>query len=109
MNIKNYSRIDFFYNEDGLSLGKANYFSIDLGNYFDPKQPYRVKVVLVDSNGNNIYVLGSAEEFYEFPVTDALNKYELSFNEAESDCFYIVLQADSSSYLYMDNITLQLK
>lgn len=99
----------YIYNEDGLSLGKANYFSIDLGNYYDPKQPYSVKVVLVDSDGNNIYVLGSAEEFYAFPVTDALNKYELSFNETAIDSFYIVFKAEASSYLYMDNITLQLK
>lgn len=95
----------YVYNDDGLSLGLANYFSIDLGNYFSGTV-YDMKLVLVDVNGNEIYVLGDAENYYEFQISTALDKYELSFDAVEIASFYIILKAASNSYLYMDNITL---
>ena len=96
----------YVYNDDGLSLGLANYFSIDLGNYFSGTV-YDMKLVLVDVNGNEIYVLGDAENYYEFQISTALDKYELSFDAVEIASFYIIMKgAGGSNYLYMDNITL---
>jgi len=100
----------YIYNESGESLGLANYFSIDLGNYYDGAAACSIKVALQTKDGNLVYVLGDADNFYELAVTEALDKFEKSFDAAEIANFYIVVKSSlNSAYIYMDNVTLSYK
>ena len=100
----------YVYNENGESLGLANYFSIDLGNYFSGAAECPMKVALQTASGSIIYVLGDGSNWYSFPVTTGLTKVELAFDDAEIVCFYIVLKSSlNSAYIYMDNVTLTYK
>ncbi|MCR5422451.1 MAG: hypothetical protein K6E74_02325, partial [Bacilli bacterium] len=92
------------------SLGLANSFSIDLGNYFSGSE-YKVKVALETTTGEIIYVLGDADNWYNFAVTTALDTYTKTFEDAEIASIYIVLNssANGSAFLYMDNVKLEYK
>ena len=100
----------YTYNKDGQSLGLANSFSIDLGNYYSGSE-YKVKVALQTVSGDVIYVLGDANTWYDFAVTTALDPYTKTFEAAEIACIYIVLNspANGSAFLYMDNVKLEYK
>ena len=92
----------------GSSIGTANYFSIDLGNYFSNAQDAQVKVALIDMSGNPIYVLGSSSEYAVIGVTTGLDTYTKSFADTEVQGFYIVFRSTKSEavYLYMDNVVI---
>lgn len=91
----------------GSSIGVANYFSIDLGNYFDGAADAQVKVALIDMSGNPIYVLGSSSEFAVIGVTTGLDTYTKSFGDTEVQGFYITFKSSlGSAFLYMDNVVI---
>ncbi len=93
---------------DGDSLGLANHLSIEMGNYWDPKQPISMKLILIDKSGNSIYLLGSQNDWNSVPVGETLVKSEFSFDEAEIAGIRIVLKnASGNYYLYLDNIELK--
>ena len=92
----------------GESLGLANKLTFKAGNYFDPKQPIPVKVILIDTKGNSHYLVGTADAFYEFPVTTGLVDQELTFDAIEVASIRIVAKygGQASAYLYVGNMQL---
>ena len=93
---------------DGASLGLTNKLSIDMGNYWDPKQPIEMKLAVVTKAGAAVYLLGSETEWNTVPVGEALVKSELTFDEVEVVAIVIALNAGSGNYyLYLDNIKLE--
>lgn len=92
----------------GETLASVNYISADLGNYYDPKQDIKYKVILIDASGNSKYV-GGSDAWLTLSATEGLTKIEYTFSTAVTNVvsIRIVTQGTSGSqYLYADNIVL---
>lgn len=98
----------FTYNKGGESLGLANKFTVKIGNYFSNAAEFPVKLFLVKTDGSRIYLLGSADEFYSFPVTTGLEAKEFTFDPAEIVSVVIVNKSTKSDnvYLYFGDMVL---
>ena len=103
----------FVYNEGGRALGLANEFSLDLANDFAGASELKLKLVAVDENGGLTYLIGSADNFYSFPVTDGFVTVEKKLVEPiVIQSFYFVTKNESESdvqYLYADRLRIRYK
>ena len=101
----------YTYNENGESLGLANFFSIDLGNYFSGAAACPMKIALTTVDGKIIYIKGDASNWAELPVTTGLETISGSFEAAEIANLYLVFKSSlgGGGYIYMDNVTLSYK
>ena len=91
-------------------IGKVDYFSIKLGNYFDNAKAISAKIALIKADGSMLYLFGDANNFESIPVTTDLITYEKEFAETEVKGVRIVLKnVSGNAYLYMDDITLKTK
>lgn len=103
----------FVYHETGNPIGLANYFAIELGNYFENAEPVGVKLVAVDIYGDRYYLMGSESAFYSYPVTDNLVLSEINLPEAISLASVEVITKNlgeqSAVYLYADNLIVKYK
>ncbi len=104
----------YTYVGNGAGLGKANYFSIDLGNYFTPNKDIKFKIALVDTDGKLHYLCGDANSYEILGNTkegneQKLKSFEWSFDEITVQSFFIeIMGTDSGSqYVYMDNVVLK--
>ena len=97
----------FTYNKNGSPLGVANKLTFKAGNYFGGAQVIPVKVVLVDKAGNSTYLVGTADSFYDFPVTEDLVDQLFTFDATEVASIAIVAKSSlNSAYLYLADIHL---
>ena len=98
----------YTYNKGGTPIGVANKLTFKAGNYFDPKQPIPVKVILVDKAGNKTYLIGTADEFSEFPVTTGLVDQSFTFDEMEVTSIVFVTKSSyqGSCYVYVGDLHL---
>lgn len=112
-----YTRVDncyrYTYVGEGVGLGKANYFSIDLGNYFQTPSDVKIKIMLVDSGGEVHYALGTAEEYYVLSSTKGdsgeqqLTTFEYEFEQITVMRVIIEIKGtNGDQYVYMDNVRL---
>ena len=92
----------------GESLGIANKLSLRMGNYWSNAQAMSIKIKVVTTAGQDIYILGSASEFYSFHVTTDVEDIELPFDAAEikSVVFVTKSSVQDSTYLYIGNVLL---
>ena len=91
----------FTYNKNGESLGLANKLTVKIGNYFSNAAEFPVKLFLVKTDGSRIYLLGSADSFYNFPVTTGLEAQEFTFDAAEIVSVVIVNKSTKSDSVYL--------
>ena len=103
----------FTYNEFGRPLGIANYFAIDLGNDHIGADAIEIKLVAVTSEGSLVYLLGSADNFYSFAVTDSMVTLERKTEDpVDVVSVYLVTKNTSEkevAYLYADNLKIRYK
>ncbi len=106
----------YSYVGEGVGLGKANYFAIDLGNYFQTPKDIKIKIALVDTDGKVHYLHGSADEYEILGSTkvngeQTLTHFEWSFDEIAVQSFFIEIKGTDSGnqYVYMDNVILKKK
>ncbi len=103
----------YTYVGNGAGLGKANYFSIDLGNYFQTPSDIKIKIALVDVDGNAHYLYGSADAYEILSSTkingeQTLKHFEWSFDEITVKEFFIEIKGTSGNqYVYTDNVILK--
>ncbi len=103
----------YTYVGDGNGLGKANYFSIDLGNYYQTPSDVKIKIMLVDSESNVHYLLGTVDEYFVLSSTKGTNgeqnlvTYEYNFDQIAVVRFVIEIKGtNGNQYVYMDNVKL---
>ena len=96
------------YNLNGGSLGLANKLSFKVGNYWSNAAEMQVKVKLVDKDGNDHYLIGSATEFGSVPVTTDLVDQALTFDAIDVKTVVFVTKSavNGSTYLYVGNLLL---
>ncbi|MBO4667931.1 MAG: Ig-like domain-containing protein [Bacilli bacterium] len=96
------------YNLNGGSLGLANKLTFKVGNYWSNAEAMQVKVKLVDKDGNDHFLIGSASEFGSVPVTTGLVDQELTFDpiNVKSVVFVTKSAVNGSTYLYVGNLLL---
>ena len=98
------------YNLDGNALGLANYFAVDLGNYFSGAKEIKLKLAVKDTSNNTYYLMGGADSFYTFPVTTDMVTLEQWLDAPINiKSFYVVVENKSgiNQYLYNDNFTVK--
>ena len=96
----------YTYNKNGAAIGIANKLTFKVGNYYNA-QILPTKVILIDTAGTSHYLVGSADAFYDFPVTDGLINQELTFDAAEIKSIVVVCKsAQNSAYLYVGDLHL---
>ena len=99
----------FIYNENGSSLGKANKLTVSAGNYYKENLTLKLRLVLTDVDGNEVYLLGSKSGFTDFPYTGAntLVPQSFEFDEMEVRSITVFVRYESGdNYLYIDDLTL---
>ena len=101
----------FTYNKGGESLGLANTLTLKVGNYFSNAADFPVKLYLIDKDGNNIYLIGSADNFETVPVTTGLVDKEFTFDAKEIVSLVVVNKStvNGSVYLYVGDMVLSYK
>ncbi len=103
----------FVYNEGGRALGLANDFSIALANDQAGADELKLKLVVIGEDGGLTYLLGSADNFYSFPVTDGFVTVEKKLLEPiVVRSFYFVTKNESeleTQYLYADDLRIRYK
>ena len=101
----------YTYNKDGNPLGLANSLTFKMGNYFSGAADMPIKVFLIDEDGERTYLLGSADDFYTFPVTTGLEDKAFTFDAINvvSLVFVTKSPASSSVYLYVGDMLLSYK
>ena len=107
----NSTTMQYILNFNGTTpIAKGNAFTIDLGNYFSGAKPMGVKVSLLVKVGGytqTVYVLGSTDDYYTFPVTTAFETFTyVADMEVEVYEIRITNKSNNSGnfYLYMDNV-----
>ena len=81
-------------------------FKMDLGNYYSAADA-PIKVVLVDDQGQKVYVVGSADAFETMGQTTDMDIHLLrEFEAMKVAQFYIVFKSakQGDAYVYLDNI-----
>ena len=98
----------YTYNKGGESLGLANKLTVKVGNYFTPNQVIPMKLILIDKDGNNIYLVGTKDAFVDFPVTTGLVDKKFIFDETEIVSIQIVTKStyNGAQYLYFGDVNL---
>ena len=101
----------YTYNKNGDPLGLANSLTLKMGNYFSNAADMPIKLFLVDENGNRTYLLGSADEFYTFPVTSGLEAKDFTFDPINAVSVVVVTKSavSGSVYLYVGDMVLSYK
>ena len=90
----------------GSSLGVANTLSFKAANDFDGAIAMDIKLKVVDVNGNDIYLIGDANNWVSLPV-QALAPYVLSFDDAEIKSVVVVAKSSADGkYLYIGDFYL---
>ncbi|MBO4666561.1 MAG: Ig-like domain repeat protein, partial [Bacilli bacterium] len=104
----NSTAYQYTYNKGGTPIGVANKLTFKAGNYYDPKQPIPIKVLLIDKAGNKTYLIGSADEFVEFAVTTGLVDQEFTFDAKEVVSIVVVTKStyNGSCYVYVGDMHL---
>lgn len=104
----------YTYVGQGVGLGKANYFSIDLGNYYQTPSDVQVKIMIVDADDAVLYLLGSTEQYYTLTSTKGANgeqnltTFSKTFQQTTVKRIIIELKGtNGNQYVYMDNVKLQ--
>lgn len=99
-----------YFGDDGV-IGRANYFSFDIGNYFSNPITLSYKVYVTDIEGNDHYVVGSASEYETLAVSTDLDTKEFNLDNiaVASITFEFDKAAGGNRYSYIDNFTLQKK
>ena len=96
----------FTYNK-GEAIGLANYFSVELGNYFSGASEIRMQIYLMTTSSEKVYILGAdGPTFYSFHVTTAMEKIEAYLDNpvnVQSIVFVIENKSGANQYLYTDN------
>ena len=102
-----YNAYKFTYNEGGSNLGTANHLSIDLASWTSGAN-INYRIILIDSNNNEIFLAGSATRYATLTPTDKPAMRSLSFNFAETTIKSIVIiaQCGANANLFADNIYL---
>ena len=97
--------LKYTYNKSGQPIGLANYFAVDIGNYFSPNKPINVKIALVDTKGVVTYLAGSSSEWYSFAATTGLETFKVYLDAPINlQSFYFVLKGtQGDQYLYTTN------
>ena len=89
----------------GKSLGIANTLSLQYANDFDGAQAIKVKVILIDVNGNQVYALGAAgnDGYVTVAAGTALTPIELTFTDTEvKEIRFVLLSANGNgAYFYV--------
>lgn len=105
-----YSMLYRYTYNDGKIIDNVNTISFKFGNYFDNAQVFKVKLTVLDEEGNEIYVIGAAgDNFAELPVTTktlVAQSITLPQNINVSAFRLYVKSAANSAYLYVDDIVL---
>lgn len=73
----------YTYSQNDAPLGVFNRLEFKAGNYFSGARDMKIKVKVVDINGNDYYLLGGPSEWYTFHVTYGLEEFILDFPECE--------------------------
>ena len=101
----------------GSSLGLANTFSVEIGNYYTSYDIW-YKIMLIDTNGNYHYLAGATNKFVQFHSTGTNNSNKVfttvsytGFDpiEVQEIKFEVYGNTNSTStycYFYVDNIKL---
>lgn len=68
----------------------------------------QVKVIVEDVDGNKQYLVGTADTFYDFPVTTGLVDQALTFNAAQIRSIIIVTKStmNGNAFLYVGQMVL---
>ncbi|MBP5308167.1 MAG: hypothetical protein J6Z34_03415, partial [Clostridia bacterium] len=92
-----------------VKVGVANYFSVDMGNYFSGATATEYRIIIIDSNGATHYVAGGANSWETLAVTTDLNKTEFWLDESIDvvSVRFVINGASAQKYTYIDNITLK--
>ena len=82
-----------------------------MGNYFSNAADMPIKLFLIDAIGNRTYLLGSADEFYTFPVTSGLEAKDFTFDPINAVSVVVVTKSavSGSVYLYIGDMVLSYK
>lgn len=95
----------YIYNENGDNIGVANKMTLKIGNYWSNAMAYRMKLVLIDVEGNYIYLLGgpngSDNEWYDFPVTTGLEDFSFGFANTNIQSFMFICKSANPDYTYL--------
>ena len=97
-------------------LGKANYFSVRLGNYFSGRE-IKYKIAIVDISGAITYLAGAEGDNFEILSPEGSNssystrtfvKKEYVFAEeiAVKYFYFVIKTASGDAYLYIDDVRL---
>ena len=119
-NMTTTSYMDFRYTYDNaLEFGLANRFSIDFANDFHTTgndcEDIKVKVKLITTTGQEVFVVGSASEYYVVPKdtyqrnsNDWLHIEKADFGTINVKALVVTVKSTKAGtdYLYVDNIKL---
>ena len=99
----------YTYTDEG-GIGIASKITFKVGNYFGGADVIPLKVILVDYNGVNHYIVGSQDEFFDFSVTTGLVDQEFTFENIDVEKIVVCVnsKASASAYLYVGPIHLWL-
>ena len=94
----------------GTSLGYANGLTFKAGNYYTGAQDMKIKVKVVDTAGNDHFLLGSSgnDGWYTFHVTTGLEEFDLPFDgiEVAKVVFVINSPINGSAFFYAGDMIL---
>lgn len=96
----------YTYNLNGASLGVANTLTLKVGNYYTPNTTFNIKVSIIDMNGNTIFLLGDANNWFTMPVTGGetpLIAQTLTFDAVEVQSVRVTINSSyqGSQFLYV--------
>ena len=96
------------YSDGGKSLGLANNLSLKAGNYYNGAEVMQIKLKVVDVENNEIYLVGSADAFFDFPVTEGLQAFSFDFTEAEIKAVVLVTKSakQGNAFFYAGDVFL---
>ena len=92
--------------DKGEPIGLANYFSVELGNYFSSSAEVKLQIYLLSTTGTKTYILGGDGIWDYFHVTTGMEKIERYLDvpvNVQSIVFVIENKAGINQYLYTDN------
>ena len=87
----------------GKSLGIANTLSLKYANDFSGATDVKVKVILIDKNGNSVYALGTSDTYVTVAAGTALTPIELTFSNVEvKEVRFVLLSSNGNGgYFYV--------
>lgn len=99
----------YTYQLSSNQCGLVNYVSMKLGNYF-AGAALKIKISVLDYSGNTVYLVGDANNFYEFEITTGLVDFAkyLDTPVMASAIVITIKGVNGQSYLYMDDMHAEL-